>query len=265
MAADGMRSLAETVPWRHLVGFENRLKSEDQIKGRVAEDIRVKVRTADQAFTTLRDAIRYTFQYPEARYKDGVAGDLRRLAESGFKKIKLENAWEWPEHKGMISCWRGTAGVPFEVQFHTLPSYEAWQLTHPAYERLRNPATSDAERVELKAFIRKVYGFFGTAPGADAGETLTYYAIVDSLSSQKAPAGVLRRVRHRDGERDEAFGRDLEWRPTFLLYSAERGNLDNEMCQIGAEEAERIVERVRAQAGGAQAGGAPASGAPASG
>jgi hypothetical protein len=100
--------------------------------------------------------------------------------------------------------------------------------------------------VELKAFIRKVYGFFGTAPDVDAAETVTYYAIVDSLSSQKVPAGVLRRVRHRNGERDEAFGRDLEWRPTFLLYSAERGNLDNDMCRISAEEAERIVERVRA-------------------
>ena len=253
---DGMRSLAEAVPWRHLVGFENRLKSEDQIKWRIAEDIRVKGRTVDQAFTTLRDAIRYTFQYPEGRYEDGVAGDLRKMAESGFRKVRVENAWKWPEHKGMISCWRGTAGAVFEVQFHTLPSYEAWQLTHPAYERLRDPATSDAERVELKAFIRKVYGFFGPAPDAGAAaQAVTYYAIVDSLSSRKTPAGVLRRVRHRDGERDEAFGRDLEWRPTFLLYSAERGNLDNDLRRIGAEEAERIVERVRAEAGGAAASG----------
>jgi hypothetical protein len=244
--ADGMRSLAEAVPWRHLVGFEHRLKSEDQIKSRIAEDMRVKGRTVNQAFSTLRDAIRYTFQYPEGRYEDGVAGDLRKMAESGFRKVRLEDAWKWPEHKGMISCWRGTAGTVFEVQFHTLPSYEAWQLTHPAYERLRDPATSDAERVELKAFIRKVYGFFGPVPDVGAAaETV----------SQKTPAGVLRRVRHRDGERDEAFGRDLEWRPTFLLYSAERGNLDNDMCRIGAEKAERIVERVRAEAGGASASG----------
>jgi hypothetical protein len=211
--------------------------------------MRVKGRTVNQAFTTLRDAIRYTFQYPEGRYEDGVAGDLRKLTESGFRRVRLENAWKWPEHKGMISCWRGTAGAVFEVQFHTLPSYEAWQLTHPAYERLRDPATSDAERAELKAFIHKVYGFFGAAPGPGAAaQTVTYYAIVDSLSSQKAPAGVLRRVRHRDGERDEAFGRDLAWRPTFLLYSAERGNLDNDVPAIRAEEADGIVARVRGTA-----------------
>jgi len=255
--ADEMWSLAHAVPWRHLVGFENRLKSEDQIRTRIAEDIRVKGHSVDEGFATLNDAIRYTFQYPGDRYTEGVQDDIRKLTDSGFTMVKLKNAWEWPEYKGIIGCWRNSAGVVFEVQFHTLPSYEAWQLTQPAYERLRNPATSDPERAELRAFIRKVYGFFGPDPGAPApapapasvavtsGEKVTYYAIVDALSRRESPAGVLRRIEHAGGERDEAFGRDLAWRPTFLLYSAERGNLDNDMPAISEEEADRIVARVR--------------------
>ncbi len=114
---------------------------------------------------------------------------------------------------------------------------------------------SDAERAEVRAFVRKVYGFSGPAPSARAPrEGVTYYAIVDSLSSQESPAGVLRRISHRDGERDEAFGRDLAWRPTFLLYSAERGNLDNDIQPISDEEAERIAARVRVAATAASAG-----------
>ncbi len=250
---DGMRSLAEAVPWRRLAGFENRLKDPDRIKARVSEDMRVKGRTVDQALATVYDKIRYTFQYPGDRYKEGVVDDLCRLRESGFTEVKFQNAWAWPGHKGIVSCWREPSGVLLEVQFHTLPSYEAWQLTQAAYERLRHPATSDAERREARAFIRKVYGFFGPGPveadGAGvAGEKVTYYAIADSLSSQESPAGVLRRIEHGGGERDEAFGRDLAWRPTFLLYSAERGNLDNDMSEISEEEAYRIVERVRAEA-----------------
>ena len=46
------------------------------------------------------------------------------------------------------------SGLLFEVQFHTGLSFEAKQLTHAAYERLRSPATSDAEREELQAFQR---------------------------------------------------------------------------------------------------------------
>ena len=48
------------------------------------------------------------------------------------------------------------SGLLFEVQFHTRASFEAKQLTHAAYERLRNSLTPDIERDELQEFQRKV-------------------------------------------------------------------------------------------------------------
>ena len=87
-------------------------------------------------------------------------------------------------------------------------------------------------------------------PGGMA-HRVAYYAIIDALSSRESPAGVLRRVMHPDGQRDEAFGHDLAWRHTFLLYSAERGNLDNKLRQISGIEAARIVGHVRAAAAAA--------------
>jgi hypothetical protein len=79
-------------------------------------------------------------------------------------------------------------------------------------------------------------------------ERITYYAIVDDYSSRDEPAGVLRRVEDDEGERDEAFGRDLQWGRTSLLYSAERGNADHKFYPISADEAMRIVERIRREA-----------------
>jgi hypothetical protein len=76
-------------------------------------------------------------------------------------------------------------------------------------------------------------------------DEITYYAIVDDFSSRESPAGVLRRVKHEGGQRDEAFGRDLQWSHSSLLYAAERGNLDNKFFEITEEEAEGIVERIR--------------------
>ena len=73
---DGVQSLDGKVPWRHLVRLEHRLKPEDRVKARIAEDMRVKGRTLDDAFATLGDAIRFAFQYPEDRYTEGVLGDL---------------------------------------------------------------------------------------------------------------------------------------------------------------------------------------------
>lgn len=82
-------------------------------------------------------------------------------------------------------------------------------------------------------------------------DEITYYAIVTSRSSREQPAGVLRRSHlEAGGRRDEAFTRDLIWERSTSLVSAERGDLQNEFVEISAEEAERIVARIRASVTG---------------
>jgi hypothetical protein len=78
-------------------------------------------------------------------------------------------------------------------------------------------------------------------------DKITYYAIIDDLSSRERPAGVLRRIYFEaGGRRDEAFSRNLVWKRTALLVSAERGDLKNEFIEIPEDEANQIVERIRA-------------------
>ena len=79
---------------------------------------------------------------------------------------------------------------------------------------------------------------------------ITYYAIVDDYSSREEPRGVLRRIATDDGQDDQQFGYDLEWTFSPLLYSYERGNLDNQLCEITEDEANRIVERIRRSVSG---------------
>lgn len=79
------------------------------------------------------------------------------------------------------------------------------------------------------------------AEGAMSAEMWSYVA----GGAGDEPAGLLRRIEHAGGQRDEAFGYDLAWRHMFLLYSAGRGNLDNRMHEIGQDEADRIEARIR--------------------
>jgi hypothetical protein len=79
-------------------------------------------------------------------------------------------------------------------------------------------------------------------------DKVTYYAIVNEFSNRDQPFGVIRRVRHKGGQRDEVFSRDLTWQHTALLYSAERGDLTNDMVPISESEADNIIERIRARA-----------------
>jgi hypothetical protein len=48
------------------------------------------------------------------------------------------------------------SGQRFEVQFHTQTSFEAKQLTHDAYERLRTHQADKFEQMVLEAFEAKV-------------------------------------------------------------------------------------------------------------
>ena len=57
--------------------------------------------------------------------------------------IYSKNHWrDDPEYKGINTRWVTPEGQRYEVQFHTAESFHAkQQVTHEAYERLRNPLT----------------------------------------------------------------------------------------------------------------------------
>jgi hypothetical protein len=47
--------------------------------------------------------------------------------------------------------------------------------------------------------------------------------------------------------RDEAFTRDLIWKISTSLDSAERGDLENEFIEISEEEANQLMAELRAR------------------
>jgi len=162
-----IRRIEAEDPDRHLVGFEYRLKDPDRLKEKVADDIRYKGRTPEEALGNVKDAIRFTFVYPEERYSAGVLADCERLQASGFERFDRVNSWPEEQYKGINSRWRESdSGRLFEVQFHTRASFEAKQLTHGAYERLRSPVTSDVEREELEDYQCAVSAKIPIPPGA---------------------------------------------------------------------------------------------------
>lgn len=72
-------------PDRRLVGFDNRLKGRERLAEKVHAAMAEKNRTPDEAFATVKDAIRYTFQYSDEKYTVGVYTDCARLKAAGFK------------------------------------------------------------------------------------------------------------------------------------------------------------------------------------
>jgi hypothetical protein len=164
-----MRRIEAEDPDRHLAGLEYRLKGEDRLKEKVARTVEEQPGlTAMRALSGIPDAVRFTLCYTYEHYSAGVRADLDRLTAQGFELAKpLKNSWSSEQYKGINTQFREPeTGVLFEVQFHTLASFEAKQLTHGAYERIRNPQVSGAELDEMEDFQRQVCDKIPIPPGA---------------------------------------------------------------------------------------------------
>lgn len=162
-----MRRVEAEDPDRVLVGLEFRLKGRERLSEKVAEAVEERGHSVAEAFGLVKDAIRYTFCYPEDRYSEGVLADCDRLDREGFGRLDRKNSWNQDEYKGINSRWRAPDGEQlFEVQFHTQASFEAKQETHRAYERLRALPEDEAEVRELHAYQREVTAKVPIPPGA---------------------------------------------------------------------------------------------------
>jgi hypothetical protein len=167
LISPAMRAVESQDPDRHLIGFEHRLKGHDRIKEKVCDKMEEYGFSPEEAISEVSDTIRFTFQYRETRYTQGVWTDIGRLKDQGFELHKLKNSWPEEQYKGINSQWiEPDTGQRFEVQFHTHISFEAKQLTHKAYERLRTKQADKFEELVLEAFQKKVTAEVPVPPGA---------------------------------------------------------------------------------------------------
>jgi hypothetical protein len=163
-----LRAIEGQQPARTLAGLEFCLKGRERVIEKATEYMReMPGFTPTQALAMVPDPVRYTFRYEDHDYCAGIRLDIDRLKASGFEMIKLKNYWTDPDYHGVNTQWRDTAtSQRFEVQFHTAISFEAKQLTHGAYERLRTGDISDEEDLELEHFQREVTAAIPCPPGA---------------------------------------------------------------------------------------------------
>jgi hypothetical protein len=155
-----MREVERQDPDRHLVGFEERLKDVERIKEKAYMGIKNRGRSLEEAVSLVPDTVRFTFQCKENRYTQDVWSDIERLKSQGFEMCQLRNSWTSDQYKGINSQWiEPVTGQRFEVQFHTRISFEAKQLTHKSYERLRTAqpdGPGELEQMVLRTFQRDV-------------------------------------------------------------------------------------------------------------
>ncbi|WP_329395789.1 ATP nucleotide 3'-pyrophosphokinase [Streptomyces melanogenes] len=153
-----------------LIGFDHRLKSADSLKRKVATSLlEHPERNVNDALAGINDSVRYTLQWPDGRYTEGVALAASVLSEWGNDNTKWSNTWGRAKgYKAINSGWRAPRSEHlFEVQFHTPASKHAQEVTHKLYEEQRLPGTSPERAKELQAQQDALFAAVPVPPGAD--------------------------------------------------------------------------------------------------
>ncbi|MFI6292160.1 hypothetical protein ACIBEJ_11295 [Nonomuraea sp. NPDC050790] len=147
----------DSVPGAALVGLEFELKGEERYWQKTEGFMRDRPELSPmRAAAMVSDGLRYTYQFAAEDYVDGHNRVCGLLESKGLSLEHRWNAWASQDYKGVNTRWRTAEGDLFEVQFHTPESFAAKQETHAAYERLRDPKVSDADKESLEEEQREV-------------------------------------------------------------------------------------------------------------
>lgn len=152
-----------------LVGFDQRLKSPDSLKRKVASSLQENPgQSVDAALARLTDSVRYTLKWDDVRYTEGVHSASSLLSDWGNDTVKWSNTWHRERaYKGINSGWHAArSGHPFEVQFHTPASKRAQETTHKLYEEQRLPSTPPERVRELERQQGEIFAAVPVPEGA---------------------------------------------------------------------------------------------------
>jgi hypothetical protein len=134
------------------------LKSLDRFQEKLAKQIeRHPDKSPEELAHEIHDGVRYTFIFDEDNYYDGTWEVHSKLEEHEFDLEFRRNTWTKPDYKGINSRWHDpTHDVVFEVQFHTMASWDAKQRTHDDYEKISDVTIPRAERKRVEAAQKEV-------------------------------------------------------------------------------------------------------------
>jgi len=146
------------------------LKSPDRFKEGLADLIaRHPDKSAEELSYEVHDGIRYAFVFDTEHYAEGTLQVHSRLKGNGFELEARWNGWESREYKGINSRWRDPAhDLVFEVQFHTASSWDVWQQAQGSYQKIIDPRTPPAERMQLRAVHAEKSAVISVPPGSTA-------------------------------------------------------------------------------------------------
>lgn len=152
-----------------MVGLEFRVKEADSLIRKIQGDVAKTGLGVDKAADGMSDVLRYTMQLPIAKYADGAQATITALRKQGYH-ARVKNTWHSKKnpYRGVNVAMTAPNGAKFELQFHTLRSFQVKNgEMHKLYEKYRT-STNRAERKQLSAKMWELSKRVPVPDGANA-------------------------------------------------------------------------------------------------
>lgn len=149
---DGMSNIAK-VTGGELVGLKFRTKTTQSLTRKIEDDAAEQGISLEKAASKISDSSRYTLQFDDNNYTDGVLKTVDALKEQGYD-VSVKNFWEkGDDYQGVnIKLTEPKTGHLVELQIHTPKSFELKDEKgplHPLYEKYRAKTTSVNDKYTL--------------------------------------------------------------------------------------------------------------------
>lgn len=143
----------------NMYGLENRLKQPSSIAGKIGSDSKDKQITFSDAYSGIKDAIRYTAVSDDKDFVKNYNRIKKSLNEKGYTETRCKNYFDLYEqgkamHKAVQCTYQNKNGYEFELQFQTPSSQAAKELKVPIYEERRKAGISEQRSRELESEMR---------------------------------------------------------------------------------------------------------------
>lgn len=142
-----------------MYGLENRLKQPSSIAGKIGSDSKDKQITFSNAYSGIKDAVRYTAVSEDKDFVKNYNRIKKSLNEKGYTETRCKNYFDLYEqgkvmHKAVQCTYKNKNGYEFELQFQTPSSQAAKELKVPIYEERRKAGISEKRSKELESKMR---------------------------------------------------------------------------------------------------------------
>lgn len=142
-----------------MYGLENRLKQPSSIAGKIGSDSKDKQITFSDAYSGIKDAVRYTAVSNDKDFVKNYNNIKKSLNEKGYTETRCKNYFDLYKqgkvmHKAVQCTYKNKDGYEFELQFQTPSSQAAKELKVPIYEERRSAGISKQRAQELEVQMR---------------------------------------------------------------------------------------------------------------